>query len=982
MKYFTRSNLPGHIPSICLILNMLRFACFFIFLFTFSSLLAQQLPLETFTPANGLVDSRIIKVYQDASGRMYFLTQEGFSIYDGQHFESYSTVAGVNAELSNDLIEENGVVTIYNFNGMKFVIKKGKPTVDSSDQKKLVETSRILQAGKNDWLIATNNHLLRYKNGKLNEVSVKTSDGKRTSVEDGVVYKNYFVFFKWAIKEANQLILYDYEKQQVLDLLKDQLAYALAKDKNGKVYFHNNSKWQQLSMAELEKGILKPEPCWFEKDIPADYSHSSLSFDNYNNAWLMKTGKGVCMIDAVTHQQTFYLSSQGLLEGVNDVFQDAENNYWFIAQGRGVQKLQQSPLKAFTQSGNTALNGVGVISPTEDGNCFLNTTAGYFINNKKLPGTLKDRYFAYWQNQCWGLKNSSTLVSSGGVNIALDKYLPGSGPDDFFSADNINYDREGRLLVPGVTVIAVDKQYHVTLYRLPYFCDNIVVDKENNYWCFLRSQQVVKLSWKNGKLEKTFSQQLKATNPRFTILWDDQTFIVGCRNEGIMIYKKTPAGLQFSSSFNKLNGLSSNFVYALLKKNDHELLAGTSNGLTQIKFNDKDTIIDHLSAKNNLFGNFVSLVQDKDSSVWCRLFNGELYKLTAAKKDQSSFDPAAGFRMIAVNNRPVADTQNGRFSYFENNLLFSVFSTSFTDSKNIGFDFQLSNGSVVWKQSGNKPEFEISNLSAGDYKLLVTISFSGKMYPDKLLHYSFSISKPYWRTWWFISLVVLIAASALVIIIRSFYRRQLEKQRNVLEKQQAIEKERTRIATDMHDDFGASLSRIKFISEKMRVSSTLNDTLKGDLNKISAYSDEMAEKMNEIVWALNQRYDSLDDLVSFSRAWASEYLQDKNIQLHFTAGDYPNKFIQGEVRRNIFLIIKEALHNVVKHAGATSARIDFEYNDQLYVRISDNGKGINTDAIRPFANGLQNMKKRMESIGGKFAVENNSGAAINISVPI
>jgi signal transduction histidine kinase len=102
-----------------------------------------------------------------------------------------------------------------------------------------------------------------------------------------------------------------------------------------------------------------------------------------------------------------------------------------------------------------------------------------------------------------------------------------------------------------------------------------------------------------------------------------------------------------------------------------------------------------------------------------------------------------------------------------------------------------------------------------------------------------------------------------------------------LEKNRAIEKERTRIATDMHDDFGANLSRIKFISEKIKLKSENESQLTKDLTKISDYSDEMAEKMNEIVWALNERYDSLDDLVSFSRAYAAEYLSQHEIQFRF-----------------------------------------------------------------------------------------------------
>jgi signal transduction histidine kinase len=186
----------------------------------------------------------------------------------------------------------------------------------------------------------------------------------------------------------------------------------------------------------------------------------------------------------------------------------------------------------------------------------------------------------------------------------------------------------------------------------------------------------------------------------------------------------------------------------------------------------------------------------------------------------------------------------------------------------------------------------------------------------------------------------------------------------------------------MHDDFGASLSRIKFISEKIQVLNRTDEYLKNDLAKISLYSDEMSEKMNEIVWALNQRYDSLEDLISFSRAYAADYLQDKNVTLIFQAEQITDKKIHGEVRRNIFMVIKEALHNVIKHAEASTVTITFKEQEQLLVSIIDNGKGIDLDHIRPFANGMDNMKKRMESIEGRVQIVKNGGTVIILQVPI
>ena len=153
-----------------------------------------------------------------------------------------------------------------------------------------------------------------------------------------------------------------------------------------------------------------------------------------------------------------------------------------------------------------------------------------------------------------------------------------------------------------------------------------------------------------------------------------------------------------------------------------------------------------------------------------------------------------------------------------------------------------------------------------------------------------------------------------------------------------------------------------------------------DLGKISAFSDEMAEKMGEIVWALNQRYDSSGDLISFCRSYASEYLGDKNIKLHFESSESAEIKLKGEIRRNIFLVVKESLHNIIKHAKASEVFIRINIDKELHVVIEDNGKGFDASRIRPFADGIENMKKRIEEIGGRYSVDGTNGTKIEIHV--
>jgi signal transduction histidine kinase len=289
---------------------------------------------------------------------------------------------------------------------------------------------------------------------------------------------------------------------------------------------------------------------------------------------------------------------------------------------------------------------------------------------------------------------------------------------------------------------------------------------------------------------------------------------------------------------------------------------------------------------------------------------------------------------------------------------------------------------MKWQQNSNVPDFEIKNLAPGAYTLQVIVKYPSQKYADKKLSYSFVINPPFWKRWWFTFLSVVLLVSTISLIAYWIYRRQLQAQINKLERARAIEKERTRIALDMHDDFGSNLSRIKFISEKIQLLHKQDAALVHDLSKISFFSDEMIEKLNEIVWALNQRYDSLDDLIGYCRSYVADYLQDKNIELMFDAPAHINSKISGEIRRNIFVVIKESIHNVVKHSGANQVQIKFILANQLEINIKDNGKGIDVNNIRAFANGISNMKERIETVGGSFEISNNQGTEIKIAIPV
>jgi signal transduction histidine kinase len=211
---------------------------------------------------------------------------------------------------------------------------------------------------------------------------------------------------------------------------------------------------------------------------------------------------------------------------------------------------------------------------------------------------------------------------------------------------------------------------------------------------------------------------------------------------------------------------------------------------------------------------------------------------------------------------------------------------------------------------------------------------------------------------------------------------KLEAEKQEYETQIAVikaqQEERNRISADMHDDLGAGMTTISLYSELAK--SKLADNSIPEIEKISSSANELLNKMNAIIWSMNSSNDSLGNMIAYIRSYALEYFEDTGINCKIDIPEkLPNIEVIGEIRRNVFLVVKEALNNILKHAKATEVSITLtRVEDGLTLYIHDNGLGINMDALRQFGNGLKNMKKRMQDIGIEFTIENKNGTLITM----
>jgi signal transduction histidine kinase len=210
-------------------------------------------------------------------------------------------------------------------------------------------------------------------------------------------------------------------------------------------------------------------------------------------------------------------------------------------------------------------------------------------------------------------------------------------------------------------------------------------------------------------------------------------------------------------------------------------------------------------------------------------------------------------------------------------------------------------------------------------------------------------------------------------------RKELEKFRAVM---QARDKERTRIAQEIHDDIGAGLTSIRLQSEILK--SRDNGSQPEEIQKISQTASALVDKMNEIIWTMNPRNDSLANLVAYLRRLVVEFFEPFEIELKIQVTEsIPEKEISGITRRNILLTVKEALHNIVKHSEASKAEIHLTADDKRFIIIiKDNGVGFDISDFKIYRSGIRNMSERLDVIGGSFSISNGQGTSVQLEIPI
>ena len=315
---------------------------------------------------------------------------------------------------------------------------------------------------------------------------------------------------------------------------------------------------------------------------------------------------------------------------------------------------------------------------------------------------------------------------------------------------------------------------------------------------------------------------------------------------------------------------------------------------------------------------------------------------------------------------------------------------SFVAPEKVRFKCRLNPFEPDWAEAGTKRVATYNYIPPGSYSFQVIACNNDGVWNDTGASLALVVLPHFWQTIWFEVLggvVTVLAASGLGwFATRRRMRRRLER----AERQRDIERERARIARDIHDDLGAQLTRITMMSESVRGDLANPQRAAAGLEKIYDTARELTRSMDEIVWAVSPRHDTLESLATYLEQFAQDWLAAAGIRCRLDLPlQFPEQHLTSEVRHNVFLAFKEALHNTVKHSGASEVLIQLALQaDRFELCIEDNGRGFAGGAkpenvsARPgraaAGNGLENLHRRLEGIGGTCEIQSAAGAGTRV----
>ena len=647
---------------------------------------------------------------------------------------------------------------------------------------------------------------------------------------------------------------------------------------------------------------------------------SSIAQDNYGNLWLGTTGHGVFKLGNDNHEHAEWINSQlSALQNLNvsSITTDPRNNIWIGTRGNGYVRL--SPEK------KEFLNVI--YHPTRPESYGINFINGLVYTE---PSSI---YFATYDRG---------LIQYDIIKKTYQKFA-------FIEGDTASF--------PANYLLRIFKDSQSKLWICSWGAGIICFDPSNQSW--------ETFSYKTGdpeSLSDNIPHCVCETNKN-----GNRKIWIGTR-KGLSCLELNDNPDKKFINYYPSDGLPGSIVNSIIEDKNGLLWISTNSGICSfdpdsLKFRNFDEN-DGLQGKEFNAGAGLKL---KDGRIVFGGVNGiNIFYPDSIKERKYLPD-------ITINSFKVFDTeipldpglQKIELGYRENFFSMEFSALDYSKPLKNKYRYKLDGVDRDWVNAEKRRYASYTDISPGDYTFRVMGTNSDGLWSDKIASLEIKINPPYWQRWWFRILIGLIILSLIYLFFN--YR---------INKIKEIERLRVRIASDLHDDIGSSLTHITIHSQLIRENPDPSK-LKSSVDKIGELSREIISTMSDIVWSIDARNDNLNNMLDRMRDYAYNSLQEKDISVDFhQKGVDKNKNMDILYRQNIFSIFKEVINNILKHSGASAVKIRLINSEKTFtMSIADNGKGFDNTQISR-GNGLRNMKMRARRIGGSIEITSTKGTEI------
>jgi ligand-binding sensor domain-containing protein/signal transduction histidine kinase len=483
------------------------------------------------------------------------------------------------------------------------------------------------------------------------------------------------------------------------------------------------------------------------------------------------------------------------------------------------------------------------------------------------------------------------------------------------------------------------------------------------------------------------------------LLVDRDVLWIGTSGHGLIRYQNNSW-----SHFAATNGLATDSIGYLVGDDAGNLWLGSYEGVMRVEKKSLDEFAAG-SAKMISCRTFLTLecavgaqpaaIRARDGRLWFPTIHG-LISVNPAELRANPNPPPVIIESVGVdgvvqttNLLNLAGNQTVTLQPDDEQLEIHFASLNFSASKGSQFGacfkYRLEGRDKNWTDIGGERVAHFQKLPPGRYVFHVKACNEDGVWNDAGATLAVTVAPPFWRKPWFVTLVILAFIGALAGIIYSISTAKLKSQLRAARQKELIEKERARIARDLHDQLGANLTQVTLLGELAEVDRHLPDEIIQHAQQITETARDTTRALDEIVWAVNPSNDTLEGLANYACKYAQDYFALAGVSFRAELPAVPPTPILPEVRHNIFLAFKEAVNNVVKHAHATEARVKLQLEPGKFVlSVTDNGRGLGDVSGKQLRNGLKNMRKRLADVHGEFEIMpgENGGTVVKLTVPI